>query len=252
MDSAVKPNDDGDDGVTSGVPVVAPSPSMPPKIPLAPMKRVQAKFNPLADGMLYLVVFVGGCVGTGLRYGLGLLMPSPAATSGVFSAFHPATFIANMCACFIFATLSTYMTQAVWVRKRARQLCNRGIGMGFCGGFSTLSAMAIEELTALHDGQIAGFALYTLVSFIVGLIVAGLGVQLALALSAKRSIQGVHRALADAEAIPADAAVSTVAASSTSDASGASGRVSEPAPITGEITMVPDPMRGEAREEKQK
>ena len=102
----------------------------PPSIPLAPAKRVQAKFNPLADGMLYLVVFVGGFFGTAIRYGLSLLLPNPAAPSGLLHSFHTATFIANMLACFIFAALSTYMSQAAWIRKRIRQLVSRGVGMG--------------------------------------------------------------------------------------------------------------------------
>ncbi len=48
----------------------------PPQIPLAPMKRMQARFNPLADGLMYLVVFVGGFVGVGFRRATDLLLPS--------------------------------------------------------------------------------------------------------------------------------------------------------------------------------
>ena len=91
----------------------------PPQIPLAPIKRVRAQFNPLADGMLYLVVFLGGCLGTAMRYGMSLLFPRPAAEQGVLSAFHIATFCSNMLACFIFAMLTEYMSQASWIRKRA-------------------------------------------------------------------------------------------------------------------------------------
>lgn len=54
----------------------------PPQIPLAPIKRVQARFNPLADGMMYLVVFFGGMLGTAMRYGLNLVMPATAARTG--------------------------------------------------------------------------------------------------------------------------------------------------------------------------
>ena len=32
----------------------------PPTIPLAPMKRMQARFNPLADGLMYVVVCTSG------------------------------------------------------------------------------------------------------------------------------------------------------------------------------------------------
>lgn len=268
----------------------------PPQIPLAPMKRMQARFNPLADSMLYLVVFLGGFVGTGMRYGLNLLMPAPLATDGFFHAFHPATFIANMCACFIFAALSAYMSQASWIRKRVRQLTSRGVGMGMCGGFSTLSAMAIEDLTSVRDGQIAGFVAYTLLSFACGLIVAWLGTQLALQTAAKRSVKALHEqmaagdgshierssvprgdygqpvagvavrasnggdsgALAHAEAVESRANSVSGTARSIQSATDSHGTAAngvtevalvpafEPDPVTDEIPMVADPVRGEA------
>lgn len=261
----------------------------PPQIPLAPMKRMQARFNPLADGMLYLVVFLGGFVGTGMRYGLGLLLPAPLAADGFFHAFHPATFIANMCACFIFAALSAYMSQASWIRKRVRQLTSRGVGMGMCGGFSTLSAMAIEDLTSVQHGQIAGFVAYTLLSFACGLIVAWLGTQLALRTAAKRSVKALHEQMAagdgshverstaprgdygqpitnvnddnigiqpQAEVRASDGSGIARSIQSTTDSHGttvANGVTEvalvpafEPDPVTDEIPMVADPVRGEA------
>lgn len=89
--------------------------------------------------------------GTALRYSLWLLWPQPLSKGGLLMAFHPATLIANLCACFIFAVLVSYMSQAVWVKKRTRQLANGGFGMGMCGGFSTLSAMMVEDITSLHS-----------------------------------------------------------------------------------------------------
>lgn len=159
----------------------------PPSVPLAPMKRMQARFNPLADGMVYLVVFLGGCVGTALRYGLWLALPYPGSDSPLWMAFHPATFLANMIACFIFALLTSYMSQAIWLRKRVRQLASRGVGMGMCGGFSTLSAMMIEDITALHNSGYLSFIVYTVLSFIAGIIVAWFGSWLGLRLTAVRS-----------------------------------------------------------------
>ena len=167
----------------------------PPQIPLAPIKRVRAQFNPLADGMLYLVVFLGGCLGTAMRYGMTQLFPQQQpASQGVLSAFHTATFCSNMIACFIFAALTEYVSQASWIRKRTRQLTSRGVGMGMCGGFSTLSAMAIEELTAIRGGQIAGFMCYTLASFVCGLFVAAVGVRFASALALRHMSRVVRAA----------------------------------------------------------
>lgn len=186
----------------------------PPSIPLAPVKRMQARFNPLADGMVYLVVFLGGCVGTAMRYGLALLIPQPAASEGPLSAFHTATFLANMIACLIFAWLTTYVSQASWLPKRARQLTSRGVGMGMCGGFSTLSAMVIEELTSIQGAQIGGFVFYMLASYIGGLIVAALGVKLALIMSAKDEAKVVLEAVSGKHAAPANPAPIPVGAGS--------------------------------------
>ncbi|RYN14710.1 CrcB protein [Bifidobacterium animalis subsp. animalis] len=162
----------------------------PPSIPLSPRKRMQAKFNPLADGMMYLVIFVGGMFGTALRYSLWLLWPQPLSKGGLLMAFHPATLIANLCACFIFAVLVSYMSQAVWVRKRTRQLANGGFGMGMCGGFSTLSAMMVEDITSLHSHSYLGFFLYTLFTFVVAFVIAWFGTWLGLRLARKRT--GMH------------------------------------------------------------
>ncbi|PJM78389.1 fluoride efflux transporter FluC [Bifidobacterium scaligerum] len=256
----------------------------PPQIPLAPIKRVQARFNPLADGMLYLVVFLGGTLGTAMRYGLSFILPATAGTEGFWHAFHVPTFTANMAACFIFACLTSYLSQAVWIRKRVRELTSRGIGMGMCGGFSTLSALAIEELTTLQGSVVAGAVFYMLVSFLLGLVVAYLGARLGLALAAgktaKVAIAAVcqqqqnwrHVTAGETIVVPAAQGNGTAAspaapAASPSGMPGAPNAASiapdandpapaatapinppsyEPAPITDEIPLVGDPTTGEA------
>lgn len=169
------------------VPQGAAAATNPPQIPLAPMKKIQARFNPLADVMVYCVVFLGGMLGTAMRYGLSLALPPTAQSQGFWQSFHIPTFTANMAACFIFAGLSAYLSQAIWMRKRTRQLASRGFGMGMCGGFSTLSALAIEELLSLQDGHILGAVFYLLASFAGGLIVAACGTKLGLMLTARRT-----------------------------------------------------------------
>ncbi|MEE1296007.1 MAG: CrcB family protein [Bifidobacterium sp.] len=229
----------------------------PPSVPLAPMKRMQARFNPLADAMSYLVIFLGGCFGTAARYGLWLAMPSAGGDSGLMMAFHPATFIANMIACFLFALLTSYTAQAIWIRKRTRQLMGRGFGMGMCGGFSTLSAMMIEDITAMHDGGYLGFFLYTVVSFLCAIAVAWFGSWLGVRLTSRRVARdNVAEALrhirhpkpAIGVRVPTDPA--NTEASLTSSSLGALAsppKDGEPAPDTDEIPVVADPMTGEVK-----
>ncbi len=179
-------------------------------------------------------------------------------------AFHPATFIANMIATFVFALLSSYMTQAIWVRKRARQLISRGVGMGMCGGFSTLSAMMIEDITAMHNGGYWGFFLYTMLTFIAGMVVAWFGSWLGLQLTRKRSarqaVADVMRMQTRAKPaigvrVPADPDVAGARLADPNDklqsaslaALAATTHTGDPDPDTDEIPVVADPMTGEVK-----
>lgn len=145
---------------------------------------------PLADPMIYLVVFLGGCLGTGMRYGL-TLANSPATIEGaqpsVWDAIHLGTFTANIVACFVYAALSTYVSRAAWVRKRSRDLVSRGFGMGMCGGLSTMSTLAFEQLRDLASGNVFGVLVYVLLSFGVGVVAAYGGVRMSLAITRVRA-----------------------------------------------------------------
>ena len=162
--------------------------SNPPQIPLAPMKRVQARFNPLADGLMYLVVFVGGFVGVGCRRGLDMLLPSVNGTPFVVG-----TFVSNMLACFLFAMLTEYMATASWLRRRVRQAVSRGVGLGFLGGLSTMSGVMLETMEGLREHHVSSAFGYLAGSFVCGIVVALAGVavmQFALARGARKRLRG--------------------------------------------------------------
>lgn len=162
--------------------------SNPPQIPLAPMKRVQARFNPLADGLMYLVVFVGGFVGVGCRRGLDMLLPSVNGTPFVVG-----TFVSNMLACFLFAMLTEYMATASWLRRRVRQAVSRGVGLGFLGGLSTMSGVMLETMEGLREHHVSSAFVYLAGSFVGGIVVALAGVavmQFALARGARKRLRG--------------------------------------------------------------
>lgn len=162
--------------------------SNPPQIPLAPMKRVQARFNPLADGLMYLVVFVGGFVGVGCRRGLDMLLPSVNGTPFVVG-----TFVSNMLACFLFAMLTEYMATASWLRRRVRQTVSRGVGLGFLGGLSTMSGVMLETMEGLREHHVSSAFGYLAGSFVGGIVVALAGVavmQFALARGARKRLRG--------------------------------------------------------------
>ena len=164
--------------------------SNPPQIPLAPMKRVQARFNPLADGLMYLVVFIGGFVGVGCRRGLDMLLPSVNGTPFVVG-----TFVSNMLACFLFAMLTEYMTTASWLRRRVRQAVSRGVGLGFLGGLSTMSGVMLEMMAGLRERHVASAFGYLAGSFVGGIVAALAGVLVMRWLLAKGTRKRVRDAL---------------------------------------------------------
>lgn len=162
----------------------------PPQIPLAPMKRVQARFNPLADGLMYLVVFIGGFVGVGCRRGLDMLLPSVNGTPFVVG-----TFVSNMLACFLFAMLTEYMMTASWLRRRVRQAVSRGVGLGFLGGLSTMSGVMLEMMEGLRERHVASAFGYLAGSFVGGIVAALAGVLVMRWLLAKGTRKRVRDAL---------------------------------------------------------
>lgn len=180
----------------------------PPQIPLAPMKRMQARFNPLADGLMYLVVFVGGFVGVGFRRATDLLLPS---VNG--SPFVVDTFVSNMLACFLFAMLTEYMATASWLRRRVRQVVSRGVGLGLLGGLSTMSGVMLETMEGMREQRFGSALGYLAGSFAGGLIAAAVGVALMQALLARGTRKRVRNAIADAST----ASVSSMSDSGESD-----------------------------------
>lgn len=165
----------------------------PPQIPLAPMKRVQARFNPLADVVMYVVVFVGGFFGVGCRRVLDMLMPSVGGTPFVVG-----TFVSNMLACFLFAMLAEYMATASWLRRRVRQVVSRGVGLGFLGGLSTMSGVMLETMEGLHEQRFAAAFGYLAGSFVCGLIASAAGMALMRVVTSHGARKRVRAALADA------------------------------------------------------
>ena len=165
----------------------------PPTIPLAPMKRMQARFNPLADGLMYVVVFVGGFVGVGCRHALDMLLPSVSGTPFVVG-----TFVSNMVACFLFAMLTEFMATASWLRRRVRQVVSRGVGLGLLGGLSTMSGVMLETMEGLHERHIASALGYLAGNFAGGLLTAAAGVVLMQALlsrSTRKRVRGAFSAV---------------------------------------------------------
>ncbi|MDX1888859.1 fluoride efflux transporter CrcB [Mycolicibacterium sp. 050158] len=122
-------------------------------------------------------VFLGGVVGTALRYVGELVLPHDAA------GWPWATFLINLVGAFVLGALLEGLarlgTDSGW-RQRVRLLA----GTGVCGAFTTYSTLALETVLLQRHGQVGTAVAYGVVSVVGGVVTAWLGIVVA---------AGVHR-----------------------------------------------------------
>ncbi|MBC7775950.1 MAG: fluoride efflux transporter CrcB [Phycisphaerae bacterium] len=90
----------------------------------------------------FLLVFLGGGLGSAARWGLSL------ALQPMLSRFPWATLAANGLACFFMGILLGHQITIGLVEQRRLLLA-----VGFCGGFSTFSTFTAETLVLWQSGQ---------------------------------------------------------------------------------------------------
>ena len=113
-----------------------------------------------------LIVFIGGGIGTVFRYLLSKLIPY----SG--NGFPWNTFSTNLIGCFIIGIISGYFLRSVSNDQSDMVLfCT----IGHCGGFTTFSTYAYENLKLIKSEDHLNFLIYTLISVILGIIMVYLG-----------------------------------------------------------------------------
>ena len=113
-----------------------------------------------------IIVFIGGGVGTVFRYFFSKLIPY----SG--SGFPWSTFTCNLIGCFIIGILSSYFYRTLPNDQSDVVLF---FTIGLCGGFTTFSTYAFENLNLLKSGDHLTFTIYTLSSVILGIIMVYIG-----------------------------------------------------------------------------
>jgi len=117
---------------------------------------------------MIVMVGLGGALGSLLRYATGVWM------SKLFTSVFPfATFTVNIVGCFLIGLLYAYAEKHQWFNAEWRLL----LITGFCGGLTTFSTFAYENIKLLQAGQTTYFILYTLGSFILALLAVIAGVN---------------------------------------------------------------------------
>lgn len=115
-----------------------------------------------------LAVFVGGVAGSFIRIALSELQPSTVVWPWM-------TMLINFTGAFLLGCLLEYVGMT-GEDVGARRLWRLGIGTGVIGGYTTYSTFILETDTRLtHHMVLIGMA-YMVVSVLVGLVCAGLGI----------------------------------------------------------------------------
>jgi len=116
--------------------------------------------------MKFLMVFIGGGLGSVMRYGTALLFQC------YDLKFPCATLVANTLAAMIIGVLYALdikLTQSTWWLLGA---------VGFCGGLSTFSTFGLETVQLYQQGQATYALLNVVLSLLLGIVLIYLCVKL--------------------------------------------------------------------------
>ena len=114
-----------------------------------------------------LIVFIGGGLGTVMRFLIGKLIPY----SG--RGFPWNTFCANLLGCLLIGLLTGYFLRNSSENQSSLILFAT---IGFCGGFTTFSSFANENLSFIRSGDYAILLSYSLLSISTGILMVYLGI----------------------------------------------------------------------------
>lgn len=112
-----------------------------------------------------LLVFIGGGIGSVLRFIIGKYLNSPV------TGIPYGTFTANIIGSLLIGIILGLAAKNDALSSNQTLF----LATGFCGGFTTFSAFAYENHVFLKSGDFLSFALYTIASFIIGFLAVFFG-----------------------------------------------------------------------------
>jgi len=114
---------------------------------------------------IILTIFIGGVFGTLFRYVINL--------QTMTFLFPMGTLIENLSGSFLLGVLTGWV-----VVKVIPPLLKEGIGVGFCGGFTTMSTLAADSVFLAGQATMLQAGFYVLISLVGGVMLALLGIIL--------------------------------------------------------------------------
>lgn len=118
----------------------------------------------------FFVIFLGGGLGSVMRYGVQLLMQG----RFVSCSFPWATFSVNIFGSFLIGLFYALSAKFHW-SDEVRLL----LATGLCGGFTTFSTFSNDSLLLLRQGEITTFAFYLILSVFLGILAVFIGAYIA-------------------------------------------------------------------------
>ncbi|CAN5896639.1 fluoride efflux transporter CrcB [soil metagenome] len=114
-----------------------------------------------------LLVGLGGCIGSMMRYLAWYLLRSP--------NFPLATMLVNITGSLVIGVIIGLSIKDISFSENWKLF----LATGICGGFTTFSALSVENLQMLQNGKYLLAFLYTAATIIFGIAAAWLGFKLA-------------------------------------------------------------------------
>ena len=130
----------------------------------------------------YMIIGLGGALGSMLRFGLGSLIDTAVQKTG--QIFPWGTIVVNITGCFVIGFIFTI--SAGEGRLMLSTLTRQFIMIGILGGYTTFSSFSLQTLTLAQDGQWWGAAANVLLSVVLCLVGVWLGAMLAGSLNQMR------------------------------------------------------------------
>ena len=116
--------------------------------------------------MNFLLVFIGGGIGSVLRYAIGLCIGT--------TWFPWATLAVNACGSLAIGLFGGCSERFGWT-----EAIRLALTVGLCGGFTTFSTFSKESLALVQSGRWCAFAAYAFGSIAIGLAAVAIGYLIA-------------------------------------------------------------------------